>query len=116
MLIAYLITQLSRRIRSMNFKGELLRLYDSIVPFARKAGRKVSLWLLTLYFALKEGELTPKERVLTYAALAYVLIPGDLLPRKSSVCWVSPTTSPPWFSPCRKSRRPSHPRYARKPR
>ena len=82
MLIAYLITQLSRRIRSMNFKGELLRLYDSIVPFARKAGRKVSLWLLTLYYALKEGELTPKERALTYAALAYVLIPGDLLPRK----------------------------------
>ena len=82
MLIAYLISRLSRRLRSLDLKREFQRIYDNIARVARPYGRTASRWLLTLYYALTEGELTPKERALTYAAIVYVIIPGDLLPRK----------------------------------
>jgi len=82
MLLAYLLSQLAKRLRSINLKRELQRIYDSIMPVARKVGRTTSQWLMTLYYAISEGDLTPKERAFTYAALIYVLVPGDLLPRR----------------------------------
>lgn len=50
--------------------------------FALKAGRVAARQALRLFYVLKEGDLTSNERVLVYAALIYVLIPGDLLPRR----------------------------------
>ena len=50
--------------------------------FAVKAGRVAARQALRLFYVLKEGDLTSNERVLVYAALIYVLIPGDLLPRR----------------------------------
>ena len=50
--------------------------------FALKAGRVTARQALRLFYVLKEGDLTSNERVLVYAALIYVLIPGDLLPRR----------------------------------
>lgn len=82
MLLSYLIAQLIRRLRSINFKRELQRLWADIAQFARKLGFVATRELLTLYYALSEGDLTPKERAFTYAAIAYVLIPNDLLSRK----------------------------------
>ena len=82
MLLTYLITQLVRKLRSINFKRELQRLWGDISQYARKLGLAATRELLTLYYALSEGDLTPKERAFTYAAIAYVLIPNDLLSRK----------------------------------
>ena len=50
--------------------------------FALKAGRVAARQALRLFYVFKEGDLTSNERVLVYAALIYVLIPGDLLPRR----------------------------------
>jgi len=57
-------------------------LLNLLRQFARKAGRSVARQLLRLYYVLKEGDLNSSERILVYAALVYVLIPGDLLPRR----------------------------------
>ena len=50
--------------------------------FALKAGRVAARQVLRLFYVLKEGDLSSTDRVLVYAALIYVLIPGDLLPRR----------------------------------
>ena len=82
MLIAFLVSQLVKRLRSIDFKKELRRIWAAISEYSRKLGLITTRELLTLYYALSEGDLTPKEKAFTYAAIAYVLIPGDLLPRK----------------------------------
>ena len=45
-------------------------------------GRFTTGQLLRLYYVLKEGELSGSEKAWIYAALVYVLVPGDLLPRR----------------------------------
>ena len=82
MLIAFLVSQLVKRLRSIDFKKELRRIWAAISEYSRKLGLITTRELLTLYYALSEGDLTPKEKAFPYAAIAYVLIPGDLLPRK----------------------------------
>ncbi|MBO4503837.1 MAG: DUF1232 domain-containing protein [Bacteroidales bacterium] len=82
MLIAFLVSQLVKRLRSIDFKKELRRIWAAISEYSRKLGLMTTRELLTLYYALSEGDLTPKEKAFTYAAIAYVLIPGDLLPRR----------------------------------
>lgn len=82
MLIAFLVSQLVKRLRSIDFKKELRRIWAAISEYSRKLGLITTRELLTLHYALSEGDLTPKEKAFTYAAIAYVLIPGDLLPRK----------------------------------
>ena len=49
---------------------------------ANKLGRVPTKQLLFLYYVLAEGDLPSGRKALVYAALAYVLIPGDLIPRK----------------------------------
>lgn len=57
-------------------------LLGTLRGFALKAGRSAARQLLRLYYVLKEGDLTSSEKVWVYAALAYVLVPGDLIPRR----------------------------------
>ncbi len=50
--------------------------------FALGTGRLAARQVLRFYYVLKYGDLTGTERVLVYAALLYVLVPGDLIPRR----------------------------------
>lgn len=70
------------RIRGIDWKRETSSLFDKIKSIAKKIGRVAAKQLLCLYYVLTEGDLSITEKAWVYAALVYVLIPGDLLPRK----------------------------------
>ena len=57
-------------------------LFNLLRQYALKFGRSAARQMLRLYYVLKEGDLTSTERILVYAAIVYVLVPGDLLPRR----------------------------------
>ncbi len=57
-------------------------LFNLLRQYAHKFGRTAARPMLRLYYVLKEGDLTSTERILVYAAVVYVLVPGDLLPRR----------------------------------
>lgn len=54
----------------------------AIASKARAIGREAAKYLLILWYVLSEGDLTPSEKTLVCAALAYVLVPGDIIPRR----------------------------------
>lgn len=63
--------------------GENLnKLLDMLTKAARKIGRFTAKQLLCLYYVLKDGVLSKSDRAWVYAALIYVLVPGDLIPRR----------------------------------
>ena len=70
------------KIKDMDIPGILAILFDKIASGAWIVGRATTRQLLCLYYTLKEGDLTLNQKAWIYAALAYVLIPNDLLPRK----------------------------------
>ena len=57
-------------------------LFNTLRQFALKAGRTAARQALRRYYVLKEGDLTSSERIWVYAALVYILVPGDLIPRR----------------------------------
>lgn len=57
-------------------------IFNSIKQFARRAGRVAARQALRFYYVLKYGDLTASERILVYAALVYVIVPGDIIPRR----------------------------------
>lgn len=77
-----ILDSLFDRLKSVDYGKLLESFYDTIVTAGNKLGRGASRYMLYLYYILKEGDMTANERALAYAALAYILIPGDLLPRR----------------------------------
>lgn len=58
------------------------RILSFIKSAARAVGRELTRQLLLLYYVLKEGGLTASEKTMIYLGLLYVLVPGDLIPRR----------------------------------
>lgn len=71
-------TTMKNILDNIDFQDVLSR----IASIAKTIGRTAAKLLLCLYYVLKDGDLTTKEKMLIYAALIYVLVPGDILPRK----------------------------------
>ncbi|MBQ0080785.1 MAG: DUF1232 domain-containing protein [Alistipes sp.] len=76
------IDAIKEKIKGSELPDILSVFLGKITNASRKIGRVLTRQLLYLYYVLKEGELTSSEKAWVYAALAYVLIPGDFIPRK----------------------------------
>lgn len=74
------VNYLLKRIGKVNWKEKTADLWESLKPYAIKAGRTTAKPVLTLYYVLKEGDLSTSEKVMVYAAMLYVVSPWDLLP------------------------------------
>lgn len=69
-------------IKNLELPDVLKDLFGKIAAGAKQLGRFATGQLLRLYYVLKEGELSGSEKAWIYAALVYVLVPGDLIPRR----------------------------------
>jgi len=78
----FTIDNIIERLKGLELPDMLRDLFNKIAGGAKALGRATSRQLLYLYFVLKEGELSASEKAWIYAALVYVLIPGDLIPRR----------------------------------
>lgn len=66
----------------MIMNGKFTALFSKMAVLAKRLGRATTRQLLILYFVLTEGDMTSAQKAWIYAALLYVLVPGDLLPRR----------------------------------
>ena len=54
-----------------------------ITEYSKRAGREATRIVLRFYYALTDGDLSPKDKALVYAGIIYIVVPHDLLPKKT---------------------------------
>lgn len=84
--LAYLIMgkdvkPLIERVKVIDLRRKMNTLWDRLRPWALKAGRVASRPLLTFYYVMDAKETSTLDKVLIYGAIAYTIVPTDLLPR-----------------------------------
>lgn len=75
------VEPMMEEIKGVDWRGKINDLIDKLRPWALKAGRTASRPLLQFYYVMDDDSLSTVDRALIYAAIAYTVIPLDLLPR-----------------------------------
>ena len=81
-LIGKPVGRLLERLRNVDWKTQISQLWDKLKTYALKAGRVATKPILTFYYVMQDSETTTLDKALIYGAIAYIVIPADLLPRK----------------------------------
>ena len=63
------------------FAGNANRIFEGIKEYAVKAGRATTKMLLELYYIMVDDDTPKTDKILIGAALAYQVLPVDLLPK-----------------------------------
>lgn len=74
------VNHLLKKIGDVDWKEKTSDVWEKLKPYAIKVGRTAAKPVLTLYYVLKDGDLSTSEKVMVYAAMIYVISPWDLLP------------------------------------
>ena len=75
------IEDLVQRLADVDWKEKFASLWQSILPYGKKAGRVASRPLLQFYYVVTEGDTSTMEKAMIYACIAYVVLPFSILPR-----------------------------------
>ncbi len=75
------VEPMMEEIKGVDWRGKINDLIDKLRPWTLKAGRTASRPLLQFYYVMDDESLSTVDRALIYAAIAYTVIPLDLLPR-----------------------------------
>lgn len=86
LILAYLImgkdiSGLLEKIKNVDWRSKIDALMGKLHPWALKAGRMITRPILQAYYVLEDDNTTTLDRVLIYAAIAYTILPFDLVPR-----------------------------------
>ena len=81
-LIGKPVGRLLERLRNVDWKTQISQLWDKLKTYALQAGRVATKPILTFYYVMQDSETTTLDKALIYGAIAYIMIPADLLPRK----------------------------------
>ena len=82
-LIGKPVGRLLDRLRNVDWKTQFALLWDKLKTYALRAGRVATKPILTFYYVMHQTETTTLEKALIYGAIAYIVIPSDLLPRRA---------------------------------
>ena len=74
---------LLEQLKSTDWKSKFAQLWDKIKTYALRAGRVATKPILIFYHVMRDSETTTQEKALIYGAIAYIVIPADLLPRRA---------------------------------
>ena len=77
------IDGLLEQLKTTDWKSKFTQLWDKIKTYALRAGRVATKPILTFYYVMHQTETTTMEKALIYGAIAYIVIPSDLLPRRA---------------------------------
>ncbi len=85
MVLAYVImgkdtSSLMEKVKNIDWRGKINRLYGKIKPYALKAGRVAARPMLQFYYVMNDEKTSTFDRVLIYAAIIYTISPVSLLP------------------------------------
>jgi len=70
------------RLQKTDWKGESQKLFDFLKRYATRAGRFAAKPLLQFYYVMTDENVTLRDKALIYGSLLYILVPGDIIPRK----------------------------------
>lgn len=70
------------RLQHTDWKKESMDILDYLKKYAFRAGRIAAKPLLQFYYVMTDEHVTARDKALIYGSLLYVIVPGDLLPRK----------------------------------
>lgn len=76
------VGKLLERLRHVDWKCQFALLWDKLKTYALRAGRVATKPILTFYYVMQQSEMTTMDKALIYGAIAYIVIPSDLLPRR----------------------------------
>ena len=74
------VKHLLARLKDVNWHEKINALIKRIQPWALKAGRRASRPILQFYYVLADEKTSTLDRALIYAAIAYTIMPMDLIP------------------------------------
>lgn len=75
------ISELIAKVKDADWRGQINALMDKLRPWALKAGRAAARPLLQFYYVMDDDDTSTLDRALIYAAIIYIILPFDLIPR-----------------------------------
>lgn len=77
------VEPLNEKVRDAKWERYVRNAWKNILAFSKKAGREATRVVLRLYYVLKDGNLSATDKALVYAGIIYIVVPHDLLPKKT---------------------------------
>lgn len=77
------VASLVAKIKDADWTRPAKNAWNKIVEYSKRAGREATRIVLRFYYALTDGDLSPKDKALVYAGIIYIVVPHDLLPKKT---------------------------------
>lgn len=74
------VKHLLGRQKNVNWHDKINALIQRLYPWALKAGRRSARPILQFYYVLADEKTSTLDRALIYAAIAYTILPMDLVP------------------------------------
>lgn len=76
------IGKMMEKLKGVDWKAHIETAKDWISTYAKKAGRAATRPLLQWWFVMKDDNTTTLEKAMIYGAIAYIIVPNDLIPRR----------------------------------
>jgi Uncharacterized conserved protein len=77
-----MLKPLVERLQKTDWKGESQKVLSFLRKYALRAGRIAAKPLLQFYYVMTDENVTARDKALIYGSLLYILVPGDIIPRK----------------------------------
>ena len=77
-----MLKPLVERLQKIDWKGESAKLLGFLRKYAIRAGRIAAKPLLQFYYVMTDENVTARDKALIYGSLLYILVPGDIIPRR----------------------------------
>ena len=75
------VSGLLEKVKNVDWRGKMNALWEKLRPWALKTGRVAARPLLQFYYVMEDENTSTLDRVLIYAAIVYMILPLDLVPR-----------------------------------
>lgn len=74
------VKNLLTKLKNVNWHDKINALIQRLYPWALKAGRRSARPILQFYYVMADEKTSTLDRALIYAAIAYTIMPIDLIP------------------------------------
>lgn len=77
------VDELVEKVKNVDWSAKFEELKSKIKIYSCKAGRIAAKPVLTFYYAMTMSDLSLVDKILIYGVILYIVIPNDLIPRRT---------------------------------
>jgi len=77
------VDSLVAKVKDAKWDRQIRTAWNKIMEFSKKGGREATRIVLRFYYALTDGNLPATDKALVYAGIIYIVVPHDLLPKRT---------------------------------